>query len=83
MNITINDIRLIFDRVIAGSISREEASRVAQSYRECSDLNELVVIPESERKRAWNAIIFLNGVDLKDAPNSYLHNEEDIRDERP
>ena len=83
MNITINEIRLIFDKVLAGSISREDASRVAQSCRECSDKSELIVIPESDRSRVWDAITFLYGVDLKDAPDSYLHNAEDIRGERP
>ena len=83
MDIDLHAIRSQFDVVLAGSVARETVSDWAKALREGNDRQELTITPESDRSRIWKAILFLEGVDMKDAPDSYLHNAQDISRERP
>jgi hypothetical protein len=83
MELNLPTIRAKFDAILATTITRESASDWARELREASDRNELTISPSEEKRRLWKALLFLEGVDMKDAPNSYLHNEEDITRERP
>jgi hypothetical protein len=76
-------IRAQFDAVLAATVTRESVSDWARRLREADDREELLITPDCERQRLWKAILFLEGVDMKDAPDSYLHNDEDISRERP
>ncbi|HUE72812.1 MAG TPA: hypothetical protein VMP01_18140 [Pirellulaceae bacterium] len=83
MNIDISQVRDKFAAVLNGSESREAVSKWARAIREADDRGELFATPAADRMRIWHAILFLEGVDLRDSPESYLHNEIDIRREQP
>ncbi len=83
MNIDLATVRKMFQAVLDGSETREAVSDRAKALQEIDDRRELVVVPESDRKRLWKALTFLEGVDLKDGPDSYLHIDEDIVRECP
>lgn len=83
MELSLVTIRAKFDEVLAMAVTRESASDWARLLREASDRNELTILPLEKKRVIWKALIFLEGVDMKDAPDSYLHNEEDINRERP
>jgi len=83
MKVNLTRIRSQFDAILMGTIEREQVADWARKLREASDREELAVKPESDWEVVWKAILFLEGVDLKDAPDSYLHNEEDILREKP
>jgi hypothetical protein len=83
MELNLTTIRTKFDEILSAMITRESVSDWARELREASDRNELTISPIEEKRRIWKALLFLEGVDMKDAPNSYLHNEEDITRERP
>ncbi len=83
MRTDLNEIRSRFDELLTGTVDRKSVSDWARDLRIAEDNRELIVTPEDDRARIWTAILFLEGVDSKDSPDSYLHNEEDIRRERP
>lgn len=83
MNVEKNLVQAHFDAILSGNATREAVSDWARELREAHDRNDLAISPEVDRPQLWKAILFLEGVDLRDAPDSYLHNEEDIRRERP
>ncbi len=83
MEVSKQAITAKFDEVLSESVSREAVSDWARVRREADDDGTLTLLPEAERSRLWDALLFLEGVDLKDSPTSYLHNEEDILRERP
>lgn len=73
------EIRMAFDELINGKITREEVSSWANKLQCAQDNNTLVYSPDNMEDKIWKAIQFLQGVDLKDSPSTYLHNLEDIR----
>lgn len=83
MNIDLVKVRQMFQAVLDETGSREAVSEKAKQYQQADDRRELVVTPEGDRDRVWKALIFLEGVDLKDGPDSYLHVKEDVVRERP
>lgn len=83
MELGLVPIREKFDQVLAAATTREEASQWARLLRESYDRGGVTFWPAQDRRKIWNALLFLEGVDLKDGPNSYLHNETDIERERP
>lgn len=83
MNVSLKIIQSRFDDLVSGKIGREEVADWARNLREADDRRELTISPESDRSFVWKGILFLEGVDLRDSPNSYLHNEADIMRERP
>ena len=83
MEVDLTTIQRKFDAILAASETRESVSNWARELREADDRQQLKIVPASDKQRLWNAILFLEGVDLKDAPDSYLHNEEDIIREKP
>lgn len=72
-----------FDAVLSGECTREVASEWARHVRESDDRQELVITPEAERKRIWEALVFLESFDLKNSPTEYLYLEEDLIANRP
>ena len=83
MNVNIQTIQARFDDVLHGRVGREVIADWAKALREADDHKELTVVPETDRLRVWKAILFLEGVDLRDSPESYLHDDADISRERP
>jgi hypothetical protein len=48
--------------------------------REVEDRRGLQYEPESAEEIIWESLEFLMGIDLKDPPDAYLHNLDDVRD---
>lgn len=83
MELNLTMIRAQFDAVRAGTLSREAASDWARELREADDRKQLTVTPDAERKRIWEALLFLESYDMKNAPDEYLYQEEDLVANRP
>ena len=80
MTISLEQIRMAFADLIQGVKSREEISNWAVTLREAEDSSTLVYDPPEAESLIWEAILYLEGVDLKDAPDSYLHTVDDFND---
>ena len=79
MIIADTDIVTAFDNLLNKFKSREEVARWARSIRDAEDASMLEYVPINREFDIWEAILFLEGVDFKDTPNEYLHNERDIK----
>jgi hypothetical protein len=73
------EVEEIFKCLLAKRISRETASEWAIQLINLSEEKKLNYSPQDLEVSIWEAIQFLQGVDIKDAPNIYLHNEDDIK----
>lgn len=76
------DLSCTFDDLISGARTREEISDWARDLRLADDDEVLRFDPPSARGQLWKAIIYLEGVDLKVGPSTYLHVIEDFQDFR-
>jgi hypothetical protein len=83
MNLCLTAIQVKFDAVCIGQCTREAASNWAREMREADDRNELMIMPEVDRKRIWEALLFLERYDMKNAPDEYLYDEKDLVANRP
>jgi hypothetical protein len=77
--IHINEIKAVLNELLDKKISREDASDWALKLRESWDNKNLKFIPEEFEQIIWKSILFIEGIDLRDAPNCYLHNDQDIQ----
>lgn len=78
MLVSLSDVQRAFDELISGVRSREQISDWARSLRLEDDQERLSFEPAAMRDRLWRAITYLEGVDLKDSPTTYLHVTEDF-----
>ena len=78
MQITNQEIRAAFEDLLREERPREEIARWAASLRAAEDAGELGYVPPSAERAMRDALEFLVGVDLKDDPERYLHNNDDI-----
>ena len=78
MVIHLADVQRTFDELIAGARSREEISDWARSLRLEYDQRQLSFEPVAMRDLIWRSITYLEGVDVKDSPTTYLHVPEDF-----
>ena len=83
MELDLKTIQARFDAVLSGECTREAASDWARQLRETDDRQELSITPESERKRIWDALVFLESYDMKNSPTEYLYATEDLTANRP
>ncbi|MCL2635410.1 MAG: hypothetical protein FWD50_02115 [Betaproteobacteria bacterium] len=79
MEIDLESVRGVFREVLAGRMTREAADRWAYGLVQQSETDSLSFVPESEKKRIWEGIMYLYGVDSMEEPGEYLHTDEDIR----
>jgi hypothetical protein len=79
MNVTLNEIRIIFNNLINETISREDAAKWAQIRQQAEDAGKLQYEPPQKEDRIWKGIQYLLGVDLKEDLITYLHTVEDFR----
>lgn len=82
MTVTLFEIGNIFDQLIGGHLSREDVANWAQQRQQAEDDGVLEYEPPSQEKELWDAILYLEGVDLKDEPQSYLHTVKDFQEYR-
>ena len=80
MEIRIEDIKQVLEKLIDDKISREDASLWAYNLRQQADDNDLKYSPEENENILWQSILFIEGIDLQNEPNVYLHNRKDIQD---
>lgn len=78
MKVSLHEIANIFNSLIKGELSREDASDWARKRQDAEDVGDLEYEPESKEREIWDSILYLEGVDLKDGPDSYLHVLDDF-----
>ncbi|MEG2695856.1 MAG: hypothetical protein RR966_15560 [Acinetobacter sp.] len=78
MEVTLDQVKSVFEDVLQKRMTREEASVWAFSVISASDTNSLTLIPNEKRDKLWESLVFLGGIDLIGHPDKYLFNEEDI-----
>ncbi|MEK0317247.1 hypothetical protein [Cohnella sp. 56] len=74
---TVNDIVSKLTSVLEGKLTREEVSHWAENWSKF--ISNESGLSESDLL-LWRYMDTISGVDLKDSPLEYLHNEEDIQD---
>jgi hypothetical protein len=80
MHVDLQTVRRVFEDVLSGAMSREQADRWA--YAVLVQEEEAGVVthsPPRERERIWAGVMYLYGVDTITAPGRYLHSDDDIR----
>lgn len=79
MVVRLNDIQQAFDALLRNEKSRDEIDRWAAELMRANDREELLYQPPHEQERIWEAITFLNGIDLPgNTREDFLLSEEDI-----
>ncbi len=79
VTVTLEDIKLILSELLENKITREKASAWALNLRKTGDEMNLEYSPQGEENKIWEALLFIEGIDLQDDPTSYLHNDIDIK----
>lgn len=79
MIVKMSELRSVFEKLLIGTLSREEADRWAYSVIQESEKGNLTFSPASAQEKIWAGITYLYGVDVKDKLDGYLHTIEDIR----
>lgn len=77
-SVSTEEVKALFDALLSDEQSREDVSEWAKARRESDDAGTLEYEPPEEEGRIWKALQYLEGIDLKDSPNSYLHSKADI-----
>jgi len=80
MKVSLLEVINVLDKLISGEISREDASDWARKRQVAEDAGELEYESASKEQEIWDAVLYLEGVDLKDGPSSYLHVTDDFRE---
>ncbi len=79
MELTLEMVREVFRNVLANKMTREAADRWAYSIINLPEACPVSFVPEAEKTRIWNAVMYLYGIDMMDSPGEYLHTQDDIR----
>lgn len=80
MELRIEDIKQVLNKLLGDKLSREDASLWAYNLRKEADENRLLYSPEENENILWDSILFIEGIDLQIEPNVYLHNKQDVQD---
>jgi hypothetical protein len=78
MHVDLQTVRRVFEGVLSGSISREQADRWAYTVVQQEETGVVTYSPPRERERIWAGVMYLYGVDTMKAPGEYLHSDNDI-----
>lgn len=78
MRVTLNETIDVMRTLIAEERSRMEVAGWARDRRLAEDDGCLEYDPASDEKKIWDAISYLESVDLKDGPDSYLYSKSDF-----
>lgn len=79
MNLSLLDVKQVFNDLLSRKISREQAEHWAELRMNAFDAGELTFEPCSDQELLWEAVIYLSGVAMKISPDEYMENEEGIR----
>src|SRR5882757_1600527 len=78
MHVDVETVRWVFEGVLSGSISREQADRWAFAVVRQEETGVVTYSPPHQRERIWAGVMYLYGVDTMKAPGEYLHSDDDI-----
>lgn len=80
MELDLKAVRRVFEDVLDGRMSREQADRWAFAVVQEEETGVVKYAPPRARERIWAGVMYLYGIDTMKAPNAYLHSDEDIRE---
>jgi hypothetical protein len=80
MEVDLHTVRQVFENVLNGRMSREQADRWAYAVVQEEETGVVTYSPPHERERIWAGVMYLYGIDAMKAPNAYLHSNDDIRE---
>ena len=80
MELDLQAVSRVFEDVLNGRISREQADRWAYAVVQQEENGVVTYSPSVERERIWAGVMYLYGIDTMKAPNAYLHSNDDIRE---
>ena len=81
MELSRSDIHDVFQNLIEGRISREDADRWAYARMQAFDSNDLSFNPKVDEELLWSAVQYLYGIDTKLSPDEYMHSIDDVEAE--
>ena len=79
MEVGLQAVRRVFEDVLNGRMSREQADRWAYAVVQEEEAGVVTYVPAHERECIWAGVMYLYGIDTMMAPNAYLHTDDDIR----
>jgi len=79
VHVDLQMVRRVFDDVLSGCMSREQADRWAFAVVLQEEAGVATYAPAHERDRIWAGVMYLYGIDTMKAPGEYLHSDTDIR----
>jgi hypothetical protein len=79
MHVDLQAVCRVFEDVLNGSMSREQADRWAHAVVQQEETGVVTYSPPQDRDRIWAGVMYLYGIDAMKAPGVYLHSERDIR----
>lgn len=80
MELGLEAVSRVFDDVLNGRMSREQADRWAYAVVQEEETGVVKYSPPRERERIWAGVMYLYGIDAMKGPNAYLHSDDDIRE---
>lgn len=80
MQLTVAMVSDVFEKVLDGRITREQANLWAYEMMLNDDHGIVEFSPPAEEDRIWAGVKWLLGADLEIAPGEYFHPEGDIRE---
>ena len=78
MHVDLQTVCRVFEDVLNGAMSREQADRWAYAVVRQEETDVVTYSPPRERERIWASVMYLYGVDTMKAPGEYLHSDNDI-----
>lgn len=79
MEVSTLEIRRVFNDLLNERRTREEVASWASALRRAEDTGSLRYVPSNAEAEIWKALEFLMGIDLKESPNTYLHELGQVR----
>jgi hypothetical protein len=79
MHVDVQAVLRVFEDVLSGSMSREQADRWAYAVVQQEEAGVVTYSPSPDREYIWAGVMYLYGVDTLKAPGEYLHSDDDIR----
>ena len=80
MELDLRAVSRVFDDVLNGRMSREQADRWAYAVVQEEETGVVTYSPPFEREHIWAGVMYLYGINTMKAPNEYLHSNDDIRE---
>ena len=70
----------LIEKVINKELSREEASDIAINLDDKVSEKKIIAFPVEKERFIWDSLHFIQGIDLLESPDVYLHNLQDLQD---